>query len=86
MALGAMFRSPASIAARSCADAVPTDATKATARWLMRSRFIERSSFVVLTHVFLAVVIREAFGAGNTAAPDNSGLQIGDNGVDLLRS
>ena len=45
-----------------------------------------RSLFVVLTHLFLAVVIGEAFGAGNTAAPDNSGLQIGDNGVDLLRS
>ena len=43
-------------------------------------------SFVVLTHVFLAVVIGEALGAGNTAAPDNSGLQVGDNGVDLLRS
>src|SRR5215468_7096101 len=51
-----------------------------------RNASMMRPSFVVLTHVFLAVVIGEAFGAGNTAAPDNSGLQVGDNGVDLLRS
>jgi hypothetical protein len=53
---------------------------------VMRNASMVRPSFVVFTHVFPIVVIGEAFGAGNTAAPDNSGLQIGDNGVDLLRS
>src|SRR5438477_11769060 len=50
-----------------------------------KALYMAQASFEIFTHVLLIFVIGEAFGTGDPATAEDAGLQIGDDGVDLIR-